>query len=379
MAVLSSVQISSSNDEDEDDDDDDTLEIVPTSPTDTDDSTSEQGELSPAMESESKPDENDQTSLKNHMSLDNELGKALEPNPSTHYSQTNDKTLRERMDCPQEGPQQSIRKPIEVDEEGSRPFAEDVQTPGGKECRVESRPTTGAIPDDRIGLEPPKVGTITEVNDMPRLTNWTTEQLQQNNDENEAATILATMAPNARPSLAEPIAESPTVQQDRKQLQLSSPTSLTSEVDSTFLNMLPQPPIPSNVMLHMTLQQHQQNQHFGYPVQTMGMMSTLQLPSHGRRKILLKLLEDQPQDKRGFFFRRKSSRSFLYNNNSDFQVTSTVTAGIPRGQITVSWFEGTTSTELQEHVRNSVARKMGHSKFNDLRIMDETVDPPEGK
>lgn len=217
---------------------------------------------------------------------------------------------------------------------------------------------------------------------MPTLTNWTNEQLKQDSDKNEAASILATMAPNARSSLIESVVEIPIVQQDRKHHQLPSPTSLTSEVDSTFLTMLPQPPIPSNVMLHMTLQQHQQNQqhqHFGYPVQTMGIMSTLQVPNHGRRKILLKLLEDQPQDKRGFFFRRKSSRSFLYNNNSDFQVTSTVTAGIPRGQITVSWFEGTTSTELQEHVRNSVARKMGHAKLTDLRIMDETVDPPEGK
>ena len=108
MAVLSSVQVTSNNK------DDDTLEIVPNSPTDTDDSTSEQGEATPAMESESKLDENDRE-LGNHTSLNDEVEEALKQQPFIQYSHTNDVPLRERMDCPQEGPQHSIMEPIKVD------------------------------------------------------------------------------------------------------------------------------------------------------------------------------------------------------------------------------------------------------------------------
>jgi len=200
----------------------------------------------------------------------------------------------------------------------------------------------------------------------------------------EAAPIRPAMSPNAN---YDPLLEAPPLVVRPHEVpppQLTSPNSLTSEVDLAYLTTLPQPStVPSNVMLHMTLQHHQQtfqHQHsmgsaYGYP--SMGILAPPP-PNFGRRKILLKLQEDRPQDKRGsFFFRRRSSRSFLYNNNSDFQVASELTEGIPRGQITVSWFEGTTTAELQEHVRNSVIRKMGHAKLTDLRILDETVDPPE--
>lgn len=100
----------------------------------------------------------------------------------------------------------------------------------------------------------------------------------------------------------------------------------------------------------------------------------------GRRKIKLRLEEDVRTDsRRGSFF----SRSFRHRRNDSIQsVDSVADHGVDRGSITVSWFEGTTSAELQEHVRKSVIRKMGlHGdvELRDMRIIDETMDPPEGK
>jgi len=54
---------------------------------------------------------------------------------------------------------------------------------------------------------------------------------------------------------------------------------------------------------------------------------------------------------------------------------------VERGRITVSWYEGTTTLELNEHVRKSVVRKLKldeHMEIADLRFIDETSDPPEG-
>jgi hypothetical protein len=100
----------------------------------------------------------------------------------------------------------------------------------------------------------------------------------------------------------------------------------------------------------------------------------------GRRKIKLRLEQDARSDDRRSFFSRSFSRH--KRDDSLLSVDSVGQNGIDRGSIAVSWFEGTTSSELQEHVRKSVARKMGlHGdvKLNDLRIIDETMDPPEGK
>ena len=52
---------------------------------------------------------------------------------------------------------------------------------------------------------------------------------------------------------------------------------------------------------------------------------------------------------------------------------------IDRGVLTLSWYEGTTSMELQEHVRKSVARKLKlpkHIHLVDFRVLDKTTDPP---
>lgn len=62
---------------------------------------------------------------------------------------------------------------------------------------------------------------------------------------------------------------------------------------------------------------------------------------------------------------------------------------IDRGTITVSWYEGTTSAEMQQHVYNCVLRKLksnnasnageNKKKLEDVRLLDENVVPHEGK
>mmetsp|Transcript_33444 Transcript_33444/g.50451 ORF Transcript_33444/g.50451 Transcript_33444/m.50451 type:complete len:796 (-) Transcript_33444:859-3246(-) len=93
----------------------------------------------------------------------------------------------------------------------------------------------------------------------------------------------------------------------------------------------------------------------------------------GRRKISLKLEEDAKYNtRRSFFFRRKSSPGGSLQSIEE--------PGIERGTITVSWFEGTSTSELQEHVRNSVMRKLhidSSTQLVDIRIMDRSEDPPQ--
>jgi hypothetical protein len=117
--------------------------------------------------------------------------------------------------------------------------------------------------------------------------------------------------------------------------------------------------------------------------------------SEGRRKIRLRLQEDTPRNlqtnqraRSGSFLghiRRRSSRMMFGSDESQaiqemadpFESTTT-----DRGSITVSWFDGTSSLELQEHVRKSVIRKLkvdSNVELNYIRVIDETVDPPEGK
>ena len=62
-----------------------------------------------------------------------------------------------------------------------------------------------------------------------------------------------------------------------------------------------------------------------------------------------------------------------------------------RGTITVSWYDGTTSSEMQEHVFGCVLRKLNQSggngsggggggiKLENVRLLDENVEPHEGK
>ena len=97
----------------------------------------------------------------------------------------------------------------------------------------------------------------------------------------------------------------------------------------------------------------------------------------GRRKIRLRLQEEiSSVPRQGSFFSRSSR--FLRKS----QLQSVQEHVVDRGEVSVSWFEGTTSSELQEHVRRSVIRETGlqrNTDLSDMRIIDESIDPPEGK
>jgi hypothetical protein len=131
-------------------------------------------------------------------------------------------------------------------------------------------------------------------------------------------------------------------------------------------------------------------------------------PSNGRRKIRLRLQEEIPQpalpltssSRRGAsilgHLRRRSNRIMFGSSDQDdnaavnlshhdepnsHQYSEPHVKTISRGIVTVSWFEGTWSLELQEHVRKTVLRKLGLDRNADLvdyRLFDESVNPPEG-
>lgn len=116
-------------------------------------------------------------------------------------------------------------------------------------------------------------------------------------------------------------------------------------------------------------------------------------PTGGRRKIRLHLQEDIPRDlqspraRSGSFLghiRRRSSRMMFGSDQTlpvpEMDTLESTTSA--RGSITVSWFEGTSSSELQEHVRKSVIRKLkmdSNAELSYIRVIDETVNPPEGE
>ena len=55
---------------------------------------------------------------------------------------------------------------------------------------------------------------------------------------------------------------------------------------------------------------------------------------------------------------------------------------INHGVISVSWFEGTTTIELEEHVLKSVQRKLelGSKRIiKNIRLLDDRINPPEGE
>ncbi|GKY93436.1 hypothetical protein MPSEU_000311200 [Mayamaea pseudoterrestris] len=124
-------------------------------------------------------------------------------------------------------------------------------------------------------------------------------------------------------------------------------------------------------------------------------------PSNGRRKIRLRLQEELPHApvstpfmstrKHGSsilgHLRQRSTRIMFGGSDSDgysspnFQEPfEPQVKTISRGTVTVSWFDGTSSLELQEHVRKTVLRKLGldrNAEVVDFRIFDESVSPPE--
>mmetsp|Transcript_18157 Transcript_18157/g.20960 ORF Transcript_18157/g.20960 Transcript_18157/m.20960 type:complete len:857 (-) Transcript_18157:40-2610(-) len=93
----------------------------------------------------------------------------------------------------------------------------------------------------------------------------------------------------------------------------------------------------------------------------------------GRRRIIFRLEEDAKcHSKKGFFFRRRKT--------SFDSLRPIEESGIDRGVLAVSWFEGTSTSELQEHVIKSLARKLHldvSTQLADFRIIDRSEDPPQ--
>lgn len=117
----------------------------------------------------------------------------------------------------------------------------------------------------------------------------------------------------------------------------------------------------------------------------------------GRRKIHFRLQEEivKKSNKRTGILghiRRRSSRmiygaeAYSSEDDDDMKRNSPFFSGQTiqieeRGSVTVSWFEGTSTLELQDHVRKCVMRKLRlekHVELSEIRALDESVDPPEG-
>jgi hypothetical protein len=94
-----------------------------------------------------------------------------------------------------------------------------------------------------------------------------------------------------------------------------------------------------------------------------------------RRRIRLLLQEEMDKRWDDSFIGHIRRRSALFRSPVDESQYQS------RGHITVSWYDGTSTLELNEHVRNSAMRKLklaSYMELKDLRFLDESVDPPEG-
>jgi hypothetical protein len=164
-------------------------------------------------------------------------------------------------------------------------------------------------------------------------------------------------------------------------------------------NRLHAPPMNSRSVYQVSPVNQQPHQHaFAYSTLPHHVMVA---PPGGRRKIKFRLQEEVPRNigntttttsstsarqsllgsiRRGSrsMFGRQQMQHDAENNEQDVPPHYVT---VDRGGIAVSWFEGTSSLELHEHVRKSVVRKLKLQKtiqLSDMRVMDETADPPEG-
>ena len=139
---------------------------------------------------------------------------------------------------------------------------------------------------------------------------------------------------------------------------LSNPQAAAAGIN--FLQMHHPSPLPSSVIMPMS--------HSG-----------------GKRKIHLRLVEDMTSHSTPNNNIRKTPSFLSFRRRKAHQRSiseNEVQTDTDRGRVTVSWYEGTTSLELQEHVRNTVIRKLGlngTTRLVDMRILDESSNPPEGK
>ena len=145
--------------------------------------------------------------------------------------------------------------------------------------------------------------------------------------------------------------------------------------------------------------------------------SRLHVATPGRRSITLRLLEEihhdvsQPNSNNGLTpFKRLNLRRFrslslstvmipdekgidmtnrsnnnTSGNNTDKDNGNKKETLVDRGTIAVSWYDGTTSSEMQEHVYNCVLRKLNNGnggsekkKLEDVRLLDESSVPHDG-
>lgn len=158
-----------------------------------------------------------------------------------------------------------------------------------------------------------------------------------------------------------------------------------------FVPTIQQAPVPGLGMM-----QHMGGGH--HPLASVGVGS-----GSGRRKIRLRLQEEiknavgsirkhfrtttllgslKRNSTRVLRFGAGSSRSMDFDDDLEPPMQALYRT-VDRGTITVSWYEGTSSLELQQHVRKTILRKLKLESSNvdldDIRILDESVDPPEGK
>lgn len=119
-----------------------------------------------------------------------------------------------------------------------------------------------------------------------------------------------------------------------------------------------------------------------------------------RKRIVLRLVEKQDTGahnvgKKSFFsmLKRPKSRSMgnsedisdyssevMNSNIEDYRSPQRIKKYVMHGEVTVSWYEGTTAVELQDHVRKSVESKvrLGTNQIMvNFRILDENVEPYE--
>ena len=148
--------------------------------------------------------------------------------------------------------------------------------------------------------------------------------------------------------------------------------------------------VPISEMSHTAVHGNNHSDNYNFhrsSLQSIPNQVTTMLPG-GKRKIYLRLSEDvrslMRPEKSSFlsFRRRKGGIGSPMHSVSEIETDSKENHWEDRGSLTVSWYEGTSSIELVEHVRNSVIRKLGIKGTKhvlDFRVYDESTDPPEGK
>ena len=120
--------------------------------------------------------------------------------------------------------------------------------------------------------------------------------------------------------------------------------------------------------------------------------STIQLELVEEVRPKIESIHENPDSDKSFFFRRPRrirsvSQSSVFSETKKSSISSPAKETNafqlkPRGNLSVSWYEGTSSAELQEHVRESLSRKLCLEPtmgITNLRILDESVSPHEGE